>query len=142
MSKADGGEADRSPITADNTVIDQFLAGIARAEIPAAVFHQEAVLDATVPNWRYQVQGATAVAAELAKWYADPGRFEAVRRTVIADGELVEFTLTWTENDVEHRCHQAHVLQLRNRQVLKDTVWCGGRWPAPLVAEMQAAAEG
>jgi hypothetical protein len=126
----------------DNTAIDQFMTGISGAEIPAAIFCDEAVLDATVPNWRYQVRGATAVAAELGKWYAHPGRFDDVRRTVIPDGELVEFTLTWTENDVDHRCHQAHVLQLRNSQVLKDTVWCGGRWPAALVAEMQAATTG
>jgi hypothetical protein len=48
----------------NNPVIDDPLDGIANAEVPARVFHP----DATVPNWRYQVQGATAVAAELAKW--------------------------------------------------------------------------
>jgi hypothetical protein len=140
MSKADRTDADKGRVVSDHTVIDWFLAGISGAQIPAEVFCDEVVLDATVPNWRYQVRGAPAVAAELAKWYAEPGRFSDVRRTDIPNGELVQFTLTWTEHEVEHRCHQAHVLQLRNSQVLQDTVWCGGRWPADLIAEMQAAA--
>ena len=111
-------------------LIDQFLAGIASARIPGDVFHDEAVLDATVPNWRYQVHSATAVRAEFSKWYADPGRFDDVRRTNIPGGELVEFTLSWNEDGVEHRCHQAHVLQLQGDRVVKDTAWCGGRWPS------------
>jgi len=124
----------------NNPVIDDLLEGITKAEISAGVFHPDAILDATVPNWRYQVRGAPAVAAELAKWYADPGRFLAVQRTGLPDGELIEFTLIWDEHGVEHTCHQAHILQLQDHQIVKDTAWCGGRWPAPLVTQMQAAA--
>jgi hypothetical protein len=124
----------------NNPVIDDFVAGIANATIPAGVFGDDAVLDATVPNWRYQVRGDSVVRAELAKWYANPGRFESLRRTDLPDGELVEFTLSWEEEGVEHVCHQVHILQLRDDRVVTDTVWCGGRWPASLVAEMEAAA--
>jgi hypothetical protein len=124
----------------DNPVIASFLEGIVGADIPASVFHDQAVLDATVPNWRFQVHGAAAVRSELARWYADPGRFDEVRRTSIPDGELVELTLGWYEDGVEHMCHQAHVIQLRDDRVVRDTVWCGGRWPAPLIAEIGAAA--
>ncbi len=124
----------------DNTVIDIFLEGIAAAAIPADVFHDEAVVDATVPNWRYKVLGAPAVRAELAKWYATPGRLEEVRRTSIPDGELVQFTLRWNEDGVEHMCHQAHIVKLRDNRLANDSIWCGGRWPAALIAEMEAAA--
>ena len=123
----------------DRGVIDLFLEGIVSARIPASVFHDEVVLDATVPHWRYQVQGAPAVRNELAKWYADPGRFEEVRRTAIPDGELIEFALRWKEDGVEHLCHQAHILKLQDGRVALDTAWCGGRWPAPLIAEMEKA---
>jgi len=78
---------------------------------------------------------------ELAKWYADPGHFQDLRRTPLPDGELVEFTLHWQEGGVAHMCHQAHVLQVRDGQVAKDTAWCGGRWPAELIAQMQQPAE-
>ncbi len=122
----------------NSAAVDEFVAGIAQADISTRVFHANAVLDATVPNWRYQVRGAAEVQAELTKWYAAPGRFEALQRTGLPDGELVQFTLCWTEEGVVHTCHQAHILQVQHDRVIRDTVWCGGRWPAGLVAEMEA----
>jgi hypothetical protein len=119
-------------------VIDRFLAGIEAGAIPEDVFCDDAVLDATVPNWRFSVHGGDAVRDQLAGWYADPGRFQAVQRTPLPAGELVEFTFTWTEDGVEHTCHQAHILATSDDRVSADTVFCGGRWPAALVAEMNA----
>ena len=46
-----------------------------------------------------------------------PGVFEDLRRRDLADGELIEFTLTWQENGVTHMCHQAHILRLRDGQI-------------------------
>lgn len=120
--------------------IDSLLAGIEAGAVPSEVFEKDAVLDATVPNWRFTTLGATAVREELSRWYADPGSFRDIRRTPIAGGELVEFTLTWEEGGVPHMVHQAHVLRLRDGRVASDTAFCGGRWPASLIAEMEAAA--
>jgi hypothetical protein len=116
-----------------------FLAGIERAALPEDIFCEDVVLDATVPNWRFQVEGAGAVRDELGRWYADLGRFEEVRRNRIDNGELVEFTLCWEEAGVPHTCHQAHVVKLRGDRIARDTVFCGGRWPESLMAQMQAA---
>lgn len=107
--------------------------------MPTDVFSADAVLDATVPNWRFSVHGDEAVRAQLSEWFADPGHFEALARSALPDGELVEFTLSWVEAGVPHACHQAHILRVRNGQVAADTAFCGGRWPAPLLAEMEAA---
>jgi hypothetical protein len=123
----------------NTATVDEFIAGIEAGSIADRVFCADVTLDATVPNWRYSVRGAVAVVEELGKWYADPGHYETLRRTALPDGELVEFALQWEEHGVLHKCHQAHILQLHNGRIAKDTVWCGGRWPAPLVAEMQSA---
>lgn len=122
-----------------STAIDDLLAGITAGSLPTGVFCDDAVLDATVPNWRFSVTGGHAVRGELGRWYADPGRFEYLQRTSLPDGELVEFTLAWEENGVAHACHQAHILRLRDALISSDTAFCGGRWPAPLLAEMAAA---
>ncbi len=122
--------------------VDELLAGIEAGSIPADVFCDDARLDATVPNWRFSVNGGAAIRAELSGWFADPGHFEYVRRSPIPDGELVEFTLTWAEQGLPHACHQAHILRLRDGRVASDTAFCGGRWPAPLLAAMQAASHG
>ncbi|HUJ65380.1 MAG TPA: hypothetical protein VLX59_07580 [Acidimicrobiales bacterium] len=128
------------PGVVNETAVDRLLAGIEAGAVPAGIFTEDAALDATVPNWRFSVHGAEAVRHELGSWYADPGQFENVRRSPLPDGELVEFTLGWEEQGIPHACHQAHILRLVNGLVASDTAFCGGRWPASLLAEMQAAA--
>jgi hypothetical protein len=122
--------------------IDRYLAAIEAGDMDACdAFASEVVLDATVPNWRFSVTGDAAVRSELGRWYADSGTFEELRRTRLPDGELVEFTLRWEEGGVPHAAHQAHVIDVADGQVTRDRVWCGGRWPAALLAEMANAGQ-
>jgi hypothetical protein len=64
---------------------------------------------------------------------------EELRRTSLPDGELVEFVLTWEEGGIPHACHQAHVLRVVENRITEDVAFCGGRWPASLLAEMEAS---
>jgi hypothetical protein len=131
-----------TPKTTDE-VIGRYLASIEAGAGPdTGVLSDDVVLDATVPNWRFTVRGADAVAAELARWYADPGTFEELRRTPVPGGELVTFTLRWLENGVPHAVHQAHVVAVSGGRIARDQAWCGGRWPAALLAEMAEAGRG
>lgn len=124
----------------EQDVVEVFLAAIeAGAMADCDVWTDATVLDATVPNWRFRRVGAAAVQAEYAGWFADPGRFEAVRRLPTVDGAVVEYTLTWNENGVPHAAHHVHVLTVRDDRIVADTVMCGGRWPASLLAEMEEA---
>jgi hypothetical protein len=123
-------------------VIDRFTAAIEGATIPDAsdVFADDAVLDATVPNWRFAVRGRVGVSEELAAWYADPGQFESLTRTDLPDGAtLVQFVLTWEEHGEPHMCHQAHLIEHQDGRITHDTVWCGGRWDSALMAQMAEA---
>ena len=122
--------------------VDEFLNAIETATIPACgAWSADAALDATVPNWRLHASGAEAIRAEYARWFADPGRFDELRRCPLGDGagEVVEYTLTWTENGVPHAAHHMHLLTVADGSIVADTVMCGGRWPAGLLAEMEAA---
>jgi len=119
--------------------VDRFAAAIEGATISATeIFASNAVLDATVPNWRFTVRGGARIADTFAHWFADPGHFEELRRTPLPDGELLEFALTWTEHGVPHMCHQLHRLEVDGDRIVRDTAFCGGRWPASLMAEMAA----
>lgn len=128
-------------MTSDNTrgVIDRLLAGVEAGSFPDGLFAPDAVLDATVPNWRLSVRGSNAIREQLSRWYADPGQLVSVDRAPIPEGELVEFTLTWSEQGVDHTVHQAHIVRVAENRILADTMFCGGRWPASLVAEMEQA---
>lgn len=120
-----------------NGPIERYLSAIEGAALADCdALGPEMTLDATVPNWRYQVRGGPAVKAELSGWYADAGAFEELKRTPLSSGELVEFTLRWQEAGVPHAVHQVHILEVTNGHITRDQVWCGGRWPAALLAEM------
>ena len=120
--------------------VTTYLTAIENATIPACDgLAPDVILDATVPNWRFRVEGRDAVRAELARWYADPGSFEDLTRTSLPSGELVQFTLRWVEGGVPHAVHQIHIVEVVDGRIVGDTVWCGGRWPATLLAEMADA---
>jgi hypothetical protein len=122
--------------------VAEFLNAIETATIPACdAWSADATLDATVPNWRLHATGADAIRTEYARWFADAGHFDELRRFPVdgGDRELIEYTLSWAENGVPHAAHHMHLLTLRDGQIVADTVMCGGRWPAGLLAEMEAA---
>lgn len=127
----------------NSDVVGEFLAAISEARMQNYdAFAPSAVIDATVPNWRYRVEGSEAIRKELGRWYADPGTFEDLNRTSLPGGELVQFTLCWEENGVPHAAHQAHVIQVDSEGITYDTIWCGGRWPAGLLAQMEEPTRG
>jgi hypothetical protein len=128
--------------------VERFLHAIESATIPACdAWSADATLDATVPNWRLHASGADAIRAEYARWFADPGHFDELRHYPVGGpddtpggaSDLVEYTLSWSENGVPHAAHHMHLLTVRNGVIVADTVMCGGRWAASLLAEMEAA---
>ena len=125
------------------TPIEEFLEAVVSARIGSVdVWAPEATFDATLPNWRMRLHSAADIRAQLAGWYADPGQFEELRRIAIPGGELVQFLLTWTESGVPHAAHQAHIIRVSGDRIVEQVVYCGGRWPAGLLAEMAEAADG
>ena len=127
--------------TSTSTAIDHVLASI-RGDHDRSVWAPGAVLDAVVPGWRSTTAGSAAVEAQFRSWFRDPGELEELRRHVTAGGEVVELTVTWVENGVPHAARQVHVLELdESGRIVHDDMWCGGRWPATLLAEMEAAGD-
>jgi hypothetical protein len=136
------GPARQEATMASSPVIEKFLYAIESATIgDCEVWSTEATLDATVPGWRLHATGPDAIRAEYARWFADPGSFGELRRYPVGGGpsEVIEYTLSWSENGVPHAAHHMHLLTVRDDLIVADTVFCGGRWPAALLAEMEAA---
>ena len=123
------------------SAVDEFLDAIETATIAGCeAWSADAVLDATVPNWRLHATGSDAIRAEYGRWFADRGVFEELHRHAVPDvGEIIEYTLRWTENGVPHAAHHMHLLTVRDDRIVSDLVFCGGRWPATLLAEMEGA---
>ena len=82
----------QNPAT-EHPVIEKFLQAIETATIPGCdVWSSDATLDATVPGWRLHAAGPQAIRAEYARWFADPGHFDELRRYPVSGGasEVVE----------------------------------------------------
>jgi hypothetical protein len=105
------------------------------------VYAADAIFDATVPGWRYAVRGARSIGYQYAEWFRDPATFDELERHPTATGEVVEYTLAWEEDGVPHAAHHVHVLTIdpATDRIITDHVWCGGRWPADVLAQMEAA---
>ena len=93
-----------------------------------------------MPHWRFERDGAEAVAAELSGWYGAPDHHR-VRgpRARSPAARPSSSTCSWVEDGVPHAAHQLHLLAVDGGRITPDTVFCGGRWPAALLAEMEAA---
>ncbi len=129
-----------APAMTNTEPISRYLAAIETATIPECpAIAPDMTLDATVPEWRFSVHGGDAVREELGRWYATPGSFEDLTRIVTPTGELIQFMLRWEEGGVPFAVHQAHVVDVADGRIVRDTAWCGGRWSATLMAEMASA---
>jgi hypothetical protein len=108
--------------------------------IPQDLFTDDAVLDATIPGFRFAQHGPTAVAGQMSSWFADPGSFSDLQRTPLpGDAELVRFVLTWHEDDDEWAAHQSHVIELDGDRIRRQEMFCGGRWDSARQAEIAEA---
>ena len=128
---------------ANARAVDRLLEAVTAGHgVPADLFTPDAVLDATVPGWRFTVRGADAVARQYSGWFAAEAAFEELERLPVAGGEVVTYLLTWVERGVPHAAHHCHVLRMvAGGRIAADRFFCGGRWDAGLLAEMAAASD-
>ena len=126
--------------THTSTTVDALLAGITGGAVPAHLFADDAVLDAVVPNWRFSVSGPAAIADVYGRWFDRPVRVTELRRFPITGGEVLEYTLHGIQDERPIASRHAHVLHVADDgRIVSDHVWCGGLWPAHLLARMEAA---
>jgi hypothetical protein len=130
-----------TPTTTTSTAVDRLLEVVVGARaVGDDVFTPDAVVDAVVPGWRFPMRGAARIASQFATWFDAPGRLEELDRQPTPEGEVVSYTLTWVQHGVPHAARQVHMLTIVDDRITRAQVWCGGRWPAPLLAEMEEAA--
>lgn len=121
--------------------VDRLLDAIAGGDgVPAELFAGDAVLDATVPGWRFPLHGADRLAEQYSGWFAHPGGLEELERLAVDGGEVVTYLLSWSERGVPHAAHHCHVLRFDpSGRIAGDRFFCGGRWDAGLLARMAEA---
>ncbi|MGQ0521111.1 MAG: hypothetical protein ACT4PX_08180 [Actinomycetota bacterium] len=122
--------------------VDRFLEAIASGDgVPTELFADDAVLDATVPGWRFPVRGARHISAQYGGWCSHPATFEELERLRVDGGEVVTYLVTWLVRGVPHAAHHTHTLRFDvSGRIAADRFFCGGQWDAALLARMAAEA--
>ena len=121
--------------------VDAYLEELAAARLGTTdLLHPDVAWDATVPHWRYRLDGEEAVRKELASWYAAPLTDAKVRRQPFRDGEVVDSSMQFTQDGVDWTVHHLMVLGVEDGRIRSITVACGGRWDPKLVAQIGPAA--
>jgi hypothetical protein len=123
-----------------STAVERFLDAIQAGKVSPDLYSPDAHLDATVPGWRFQADGAVQVAAEYSSWFAGPSTLESLERLPVEGGEVVRYLQTFDVGGVPHAAHHVHLLQVRDDRITSDTVFCGGRWGPEVLAQMGPAA--
>jgi len=122
--------------------VTDFLAAVTAGHgIPADLYAPDAILDATVPMWRFEKHGPAAIAEQLSRWFDVPGELTELSVTDLPTGAVVRFTEECVEDTGPWIVRQAHVLTTSGGRITRQEAWCGGRWQPALQAEMQADLE-
>ncbi len=129
--------------TTTSTAVDRLLDLIARGRgrDAAALYAPDAVLDATVPEWRFPKYGPAAIASVWSHWFAEPGEFEELDRHRVTEGEVVRYLIAGEQDGVPFRAHHCHIITIAGDTglIAGHRVWCGGRWYPARLAEMEEA---
>ncbi len=107
----------------------------------AELYEPEVLLDAHVPNWRFQVQGRHAVAEITGTALPGPGRFASFNVEPTASGDLLlEFEWRGHTDVGEAVSRELHVLRLDGGRIAEQVLYCAGVWSPQLQQQMAAEA--
>ncbi len=130
-------------ISDQQTVVDRYRSAVEDRDIEtlAGLYHPEALLDAHVPNWRFQTQGRHAVAETTGTGLPGPGRFISFDVEPTASGDLlVQFEWRQDEDQGAQVSRELHVWRFDGEHIVEQVVFCAGVWDPQLQAKMAAEA--
>jgi ketosteroid isomerase-like protein len=107
----------------------------------AKLYQPDALFDAHVPNWRFQVQGRDAIVEHTGGALPGPGRFASFDVEPTASGDLlVQFEWRGQTDGGEAVVRELHVLRLDEGRIAEQVMFCAGIWSPQLQAQMAGEA--
>lgn len=103
----------------------------------ADVYSPDALIDANVPQWRFQRKGLDDIVAQYRDWYPAPPRIVEWTPVPTGFGAVVE-QADWTaEGDDDVYSRSLHLLHVDNGRIVRHVLYCTGQWDRATV-ERQA----
>lgn len=119
--------------TATGTVAERFRAALEARDLGAvaALFTADALLDANLPSWRLQRQGARAIRGQLEEWFPTaPARFVEWRERATDWGAVVECGEQKREDGESVYYREVLLLVAEGDRIANLTLYCTGAWSA------------
>lgn len=129
----------KTPVQTAQVTADRYRAAVEAGDLDVLeeLYHADVLLDAHVPNWRSQVQGARVVAEMSGTGLPSPGRFTSFDVEPTASGDLlVQFEWHQAAHQGGHVSRELHVRRLDGERIVEHVVFCAGVWDQHLQARM------
>lgn len=108
----------------------------------ARLYRPDALLDANVPSWRYQLQGPTAILAQFREEVQSFSGWRCTgwRATGTEDGVVVETEVRFDHNGEERLWRDVHILHSDGEAITEHVIYCTGIWDAATIARQRVEA--
>lgn len=109
----------------------------------AELYRPDALLDVSVPQWRYQLQGREAIRQALAEELAPlvgSARVTGQRATPTDDGVVVELEVRFEQNGEERQWREVHLFHTDGAAITEHLNYCTGVWDAATIARQAVEA--
>lgn len=109
----------------------------------AELYRPDALLDVSVPQWRYQLQGREAIRQALAEELAPlvgSARVTRQRATRTDDGVVVELEVRFVQDDEERQWREVHLFHTDGVAITEHLNYCTGVWDAATIARQAVEA--
>lgn len=109
----------------------------------ARLYRADALFDASVPQWRYQLKGREAITEKLAEEAATMGpqaRVTDWRVTPIDDGIVVQMEVSFTDGGEECLWREVDLFHTDGEFITEHVNYCTGIWDAATIARQAVEA--
>jgi ketosteroid isomerase-like protein len=109
----------------------------------AELYRADALLDVSVPQWRYQLQGREAIREALveeAGQLTGDARVTGQRSTRTDDGVVVELEVRFVQDGEERQWREVHVFHTDGTAITEHVNYSTGVWDAATIARQAVEA--
>lgn len=96
----------------------------------ADVYAPDALLDANVPEWRFQRKGLDDIVAQYRDWYPQPVRITEWSETATDFGAVLEQAEQAADADTgdEAYSRSVHLFHVAGDRITRHVLYCTGTW--------------
>ncbi len=127
------------------TVAERIAARLAALDFDglAELYRADALLDVSVPSWRYQLLGSDAIRESLreeAGYLTEGARVTGQRVTPTDDGVVVELQVRFVQEGEERQWREVHLFHTDGVAITEHVNYCTGIWDAATIARQAVEA--